>query len=104
MAKSKDRLMLEKILDRAAADNIYQDLCNDGKEILKNLAKHLNKPLSYVCGDPVERSLHIYTDNFEIPDMFEDDDSEAENVLTVEVIVKKGNKKLNASVSSFYFD
>jgi hypothetical protein len=101
MSKSKDRLMLEKILNNAADSGVYYQLCDDGKTVIKDLAKYLNKPLSYVCGDPVEKSLQIYTDTFEIPDLFEDDDDEAEDVVSVEVIVKRNGKSFNIPVDSY---
>jgi hypothetical protein len=101
MAKSKDRLMLEKILKDAADNGVYNQLCDDGKATIKDLAKYLNKPLSYVCGDPVERSLQIYTNSFEVPDLFEDDDDEAEDILSVEVIVKRNGKSFNVPVDSY---
>ena len=106
MAKTKDRLMLEEILNKAAEYGLYQDVCNEGKEALKKLANHLNKPLSFICGDPVCKRLFIYTNEFEIPDLFEDEDSEteAEDILSVELVIKKNNKKLQVDVSEFYWN
>lgn len=101
MAKSKDRLMLEKLLELAANNNLYEDVCDDGKVALKELAKYLGKSQEYLRGDPVNKSLIIYTDNFDVPDMFEDDVCEAEDILTVEIIVKKNGKKISVNVDSF---
>jgi len=97
MAKSKDRLMLEKIFKEVSNNGLYDELCSDGKEVLKDLAKHLNKPLSEICGVPVCKSIRIVTEEFEIPDLY-DDDTDADMELSVEVVVKRNGKKLDVNV------
>lgn len=105
MTKSKDRLMLEKLFDSAASSSLYHNSCNEGKEILINLAKHLNRPMSDICGEPINKCLVIYTYEFEIPDVFEDNEDDPSELLTVEVIVKKDGKKIkNVDIDSFYWN
>jgi hypothetical protein len=105
MAKSKDRLMLEEIFEAAAESGLYQESCDDGKKLLKTLAKHLNRPMSDICGEPINKCLVIYTDEFEIPDVFEDNEDDPSELLTVEVVVSSNGKRIKGvEIDQFYWN
>jgi len=102
MAKSKDRLMLEELFKAASENNLYEDSCGEGRELLKNLAKHLNKPLSDICGEPVVIGLSIDLEEFVIDDVFDADDlaTYPSDEFEVEVIVKRNGKRIQVDVSN----
>lgn len=102
MGKSKDRLMLEELFRAASVSNLYKDSCDDGKELLKNLAKHLNEPLDKLCGDPINVALRIYTDPFSLEDVFDSKDIEFEpsdEFTSIEVFVTRNGKRIKVEVS-----
>lgn len=102
MSKSKDRLMLEKLFNAAADNGLYEDSCDDGKELLRDLAKHLNKPLNKLCGDPLDVALRIYTDTFNLEDVFHSEDVEEEpgdEFTSIEVFVTRNGKRIKVEVS-----
>jgi hypothetical protein len=100
MAKTKDRLMLEKIFNTVKENASFDDYCEVGQETLKELAKHLNKDISELGADLTRVFLEVSTDDFEIPDMYNRDCPDEEN-FEVEVSVKYKGKVIKTTVSNY---
>lgn len=73
--KSKDRLMLESLIAKINATGFYDELCSDGQDTVREIAKHVGVDLTDAyCRYNVDLdAIHI-----DIPDEYNCDDGELE--------------------------
>lgn len=73
MAKSKDRQMLEKLFESACENKIFDEVCDEGKKQLVELAEYLKKDAELLSDEYVYKTFFIndiYTDSFTIDKLF----------------------------------
>ncbi len=79
--KSKDRLLLEKLMDRLNQEEFYEELCDDGKKIIREISEHTGVKIDGDTTRDLEVDLHVIEMSIPDTDSFNNTDFQASVVL-----------------------
>ena len=93
MAKSKDRVLLEKIINTIDKDT-YESLCEDGQDLVNEISKHVKIDLGFYN----EVTLSLNNVDIDIPAWIDP------NELVIEAKITHKNKEILTTKLGFSVD